>query len=143
MRHRLDDPTDWARCAEKVSAYLAKHLKEQGDGITLVTCTITQVRNKLNYETSDCVRPTRSSSSRMPTGPYATRHRRRHGPPEIAASTDQVLRAQHRLHLAAKERRAAGDQRTLEQLKADLAIDLLTGRAMTCRCPPMPERSST
>ncbi len=46
LRHRLDDPRDWKRCAEKVTTYLLKHL-----GADLVTCTITQLRNKLNYET--------------------------------------------------------------------------------------------
>ena len=51
-RHRLDDPADWARCAERVGSYLAKHLTRYDDlGVALVTCTITQPRNKLNDET--------------------------------------------------------------------------------------------
>jgi len=47
----------------------------------------------------------------------------------IASSVDQVARAEHRLTLAARQQRAAGDPRTVAQLKADLAIDLLTGTA--------------
>ncbi len=44
-------------------------------------------------------------------------------------SVDQVQLADYRLTLAAKALRGRGDQRTLEQLRADVALDLLTGRA--------------
>jgi hypothetical protein len=47
----------------------------------------------------------------------------------VTHSVDQVPLADYRLTLSAKALRAAGDERTLEQLRADLAMDLLTGRA--------------
>jgi HNH endonuclease len=47
----------------------------------------------------------------------------------VTASVDDVRLARHRLHLSAKERRAAGDERTIDQLMSDLALDLLIGRA--------------
>jgi hypothetical protein len=46
----------------------------------------------------------------------------------ISATTDKVQLAGHRLTLAAKQLRNQGDERTLDQLRSDLAIDLLTGR---------------
>ena len=130
MRHRLDDPADWARCAEKVTAYLGIHLRELEVGLSLVTCTITQLRNKLNYET----RVLRSADDEFEQA-HTERSVRAHefddgtGQLAITASVDEVRLARHRLHLAAKERRTAGDERTIEQLMSDLALDLLVGRA--------------
>ena len=130
IRHRLDDPADWARCAEKVSKYLAKHLAQVDDGgATLVTCTITQLRNKLNYE----IRVLRSADDEFDAA-HAERSVRAlefddgTGQLAITASVDEVRLARHRLHLSAKERRAAGDERTVEQLMSDLALDLLIVR---------------
>jgi len=130
MRHRLDDPADRARCAAKVSAYLAKHVVElEGAGVTLVTCTITQLRNKLNYKT----RVLRSADDEFEAA-HADRSVRAlefddgTGQIAITASVDAVRLARHRLHLSAKELRAAGDERTIEQLMSDLALDLLIGR---------------
>ena len=52
LRHRLDDPADWKQVAERVTTYLLKHLRTDADtGVELVTCTVTQLRDKLNYET--------------------------------------------------------------------------------------------
>jgi hypothetical protein len=47
----------------------------------------------------------------------------------ITATVDEVRLARHRLHLSAKQLRKAGDERTIEQLMSDLALDLLIGRA--------------
>ena len=129
LRHRLDDPAHWARCAAKVFAYLAKHLRQLDDGISVVTCTITQLRNKLNYET----RVLRSNDAEFAAA-HAERSVRTQefddgmGQLAITASVDEIRLARHRLHLAAKERRKAGDERTVEQLMSDLALDLLIGR---------------
>jgi len=131
IRHRLDDPADWARCAVRVSGYLANRMTHHEDlEVSLVTCTITQLRNKLNYET----RVLRSTDHEFEVA-HAERSVRAHefedgmGQLAITASVDQVRLARHRLHLSAKERRKAGDERTVEQLMSDLALDLLIGRA--------------
>ena len=47
----------------------------------------------------------------------------------VGATTDQAHLAAHRLTLAAKDLRRQGDERTLDQLRSDLAMDLLTGCA--------------
>jgi hypothetical protein len=39
-----------------------------------------------------------------------------------------VKLAEHHLDLLARDARTAGDERTLDQLRTDLAVDLLTGR---------------
>ncbi len=130
LRHRLDDPADWRQVAERVNTYLLKHLRTDADsGVELVTCTITQLRNKLNYETRLL----------QPTDDFGTAHADRSvraeefedgmGQLAITASVDEVRLARHRLHLSAKERRKAGDERTIEQLMSDLAMDLIIGRA--------------
>jgi hypothetical protein len=46
----------------------------------------------------------------------------------IGNSIDQIQLADYRLTLAAQQKRAEGDERTLEQLRADLAVDLILGR---------------
>ena len=46
---------------------------------------------------------------------------------DINATVDKVRLAEHRLTHAARQRRREGDERTIAQLKSDLAIDLLTG----------------
>jgi hypothetical protein len=130
MRHRLDDPADWKRCGERVNTYLLKHLRtDEASGLELVTCTITQLRNKLNYET----RVLRT------TDDFETAHADRSvraqefddgmGQLTISGSVDEVRLANHRLRLSAKEARAAGDERTIDQLMSDLALDLIIGRA--------------
>lgn len=52
IRNRLDDAADWARVGERIVPFLRKHLRSYPEfNIEMVTCTITQLRNKLNYET--------------------------------------------------------------------------------------------
>ena len=130
LRHRLDDPADYARAAERIGRYLAKHVTQYDDlGVSLVTCTVTQLRNKLNYET----RVLRSADDEFQRA-HAERSVRAQefddgmGQLGITASVDEIRLARHRLHLSAKQRRAAGDERTIEQLMSDLALDLLVGR---------------
>jgi hypothetical protein len=130
LRHRLDDPADWAVCAGKISSYLAKHLTAHADlDVALVTCTVTQLRNKLNYETR-ILRPADEEFEKA----YADRSVRASefddgmGQLGVTGSVDDVRLARHRLHHAAKEQRAAGDERTISQLMSDLALGLLIGR---------------
>ncbi len=107
LRHRLDDPADWKQCAQRVNTYLLKHLRtDETTGVELVACTITQLRNKLNYET-------RVLAS---TGDFETTHAERHvtaaefddgmGQLAITATVDEVRLARHRLHLSPRRRPA-------------------------------------
>jgi hypothetical protein len=50
LRHRLDEPEQWAKAAVNVMRFLRKHLRTYAAfNIQMVTCTITQLRNRLNY----------------------------------------------------------------------------------------------
>ena len=49
VRHRLDDPADWAQVASRIVPYLRRHVRRFEEfNIEMVNCTITQLRNKLN-----------------------------------------------------------------------------------------------
>lgn len=131
VRHRLDDPEDWAVIAPRVTRFLRRHLTTFAEfNISLVTCTITQLRNKLNYETRKLVGAdeefVRAYEDR---GASATDTGDGMGSLSITSSVDKVLVAERRLHLAAKAKRAEGDERTVQQLMSDLAIDLIVGLA--------------
>jgi uncharacterized protein DUF222/HNH endonuclease len=137
LRHRLDDPEDWARCAERIGRYLARHLEEYDElGVTLVTCTITQLRNKLNYETR-LLRPADEefAAAYADRNVCASEFDDGMGQLGITGPVDDVRLARHRLHLAAKAQRAAGDERTVSQLMADLALDLIIGRGQDVPVP--------
>jgi len=136
-RHLLGNELDHLRLGERLSVFLAKRLRHYDDGpdgvgVPVVGVSAKQVRNKLTYEIN-----------RLRSGDAEERFRDRYDQRgvrqidtedgmatlTIASSVDQVQRAEHRLTLAARQQRAAGDPRTVAQLKADLAIDLLTGTA--------------
>jgi hypothetical protein len=53
----------------------------------------------------------------------------------INGRIDQGKLADHRLLLAARRKREQGDQRTVAQLKADLALDLLSGKSDAAAVP--------
>lgn len=131
LRTRLDDPDDWRAAGSRVLAFLAKHLRSYPElGVEIVACTITQLRNKLNYET----RVRQPADEEFATA-YADRSVRvtdfEDGIAQLAITTriDRVLLARQRLQLSAKALRASGDERTVEQLMADLATDLIIGCA--------------
>lgn len=115
----------------RISKFLLKHVRaldDSDDG--LVCCTIRQLQNKLSYE----VRKLRSADAEKR---FAQRYRERRATAQagedgmgwltIEHAVDRVQLAHHRLTLAAKELRANGDTRTLDQLRSDLALDLLIG----------------
>lgn len=137
IRHRLDDPTAWAICAEQVMSYLAKRTTvDEKTGVELVACTITQLRNKVNYETrilqaTDVDFEKAHADRRV----QAMEFEDGTGQLTVGSTVDDVRLARHRLHLAAKQRRAKGDERTIEQLMADLAMDLMIGRADDASVP--------
>lgn len=130
-RLRLDDPADWARLAERLAPFLSRHLRSYDDlGVALVTCTVTQLRNKLNYETR-VLRPADDEFAKQLSDRAVRAHEFEDGMAQLSvtSSVDQVRLARHRLHLTAKELRSRGDERTIEQLMADVALDLIIGRA--------------
>lgn len=134
-RHNLDHPEEHARFARRITVFLRRHLRAV-DGVDgselLVTCTRRQLANKIAYE----LRLLRQGDAEQ-------RFRKKYADRQVTGrddedgmswlsinhTTDQVQLARHRLTIAAKQKRAAGDERTLDQLRADLALDLLTGRA--------------
>jgi hypothetical protein len=120
---------------------LTKRVRHPGDEESapqLLCCTTKQLRNKLSYETTR-LRP-QDADTRFRRA-YADRHAtaRTHptdgstgdgmGTLTLHHSVDTVQVADYRLTLAAKAVRAQGDPRTLEQLRTDLAMDLLIGKA--------------
>lgn len=131
IRNRLEDPQDITTVAARITTFLRKHLRRYDEVNTeMVTCTITQLRNRLNYEIRKLV-PADEEYAKA----YADRtvHARETdegiGVLAITNSIDEVALARHRLHLSAKALRNAGDPRTINQLMADLALDLIIGRA--------------
>jgi hypothetical protein len=143
----------WPELAERITNWLHGHLCRPGDDPTVpewVCGSVKQLRNKLTYETTRLA--PRSSDEAFRRG-YADRHATAHTHPLDGApgdgmgtlvlthSVDQVQLADYRLTLAARALRGQGDERTLEQLRADVALDLLTGRAQI-QTPPAIWRTS-
>ncbi|HEX4976773.1 MAG TPA: hypothetical protein VFV40_02805, partial [Nocardioides sp.] len=124
-----DHPEARRRFAELMQRWFARAAEVSTD---LLNKTITQIRNHTHYVVTKVL-----------AGEFDDRFKRRHrrrnvhtqatgdGMGSLTIDTDlvSVRLAEHRLDTLAREARAAGDERTLEQLRADLAIDLLTGRA--------------
>jgi hypothetical protein len=134
-RTNLDHPEEYWRFARRITRYLRRHLSAV-DGVPgsepMVQCTHRQLRNKINYE----LRLLRAGDAEARfRKKYADRHVTGHDDEDgmswltINNTTDKIRLAHHRLTLAAKQKRADGDDRTLDQLRADLAVDLLTGQA--------------
>ena len=131
VRHRLDDPAQWAAVEPRVMAFLGKHLKGYAEfNIEVVNCTITQLRNKLNYETR-VVAPADEEFARKFADRNVAVWEDDDGMASLSISTsvDEARLAKHRLWLSAKAKRDAGDARTISQLMSDLALDLIIGRA--------------
>jgi hypothetical protein len=136
-RYGLDHDTEYAALARRLETFLTRHLKRVDDipGAeveSVVSCTPKQLRNKLTYEIN-----------KIRAADAEARHRKVKAARDVrvydgddgmswltvTGTTDQVQLDRHRLTLAAKDRRRQGDERTLDQLRADLALDLLTGQA--------------
>ena len=138
-RHALDSPDALGVLAGRLEKFIRKHLTvvpglEDLCGVdSMLSCTPKQLRNRVTYELRR-LRPADAEER------FRQAHARRdvstvHGEEEnlglswltIGATTDKVILALRRLTLAAKQRRAEGDPRTLDQLRSDLAVELLTG----------------
>jgi hypothetical protein len=121
---------------EQMVAFLRKRLRGVDDlaagehAAQLVCCTTRQLSNRIAY-----------LKARLRPAEAEARHRQRYADRRVAAretddgmaslsiasSVDRVQVAWRRLTLNAQQLRAAGDERTLDQLRADLAIDLIAG----------------
>ena len=132
-RQRLEAPGAVAAFMTRMLKFLRKHLTGvdgDPDAEPLVTCTVRQLRNAIDY-TLRTVQPREDEQFRAA---YAARtaYARDDVPGmgwlSINGRIDKVKLADHRLLLAARRKREQGDERTVAQLKADLALDLLAGK---------------
>ena len=140
-REKLDGDDAIARFSTQVLIFLRKHLTGvdgDPDAEPIVTCTVKQLRNALTYALSK-VQPARAEEefrrAYAARGAFARDDVPGMGWLSINGRIDQVRLAHHRLTLAARRKREQGDERTLDQLKADLALDLLVGKAEAAPVP--------
>lgn len=123
-----DHPEARARFADLMRRWFEKAAAASPD---LLNKTITQIRNHVHYVVTKVLSSQfderfkkRYAGRRVTSCPTGD------GMAALTIDTDQVSAkmAEHHLDLLARDARTAGDERTLEQLRADLAVDLLTGR---------------
>jgi hypothetical protein len=134
-REKLDRDDDIARFSTQMLKFLRKHLTGvdgDPDAEPMVTCTVKQLRNAITYALSK-VRPIGEDEEFRKA--YAARDTFARddvvpgmGWLSINGRIDKVKLADHRLKLAARRKREQGDERTVAQLKSDLALDLLAGK---------------
>ncbi|WP_457112670.1 HNH endonuclease signature motif containing protein [Marmoricola sp. URHA0025 HA25] len=132
-RQKLDSADEIAKFMTRMLTFLRKSLTGvDGDPESepLVTCTVRQLRNKIDYEIRK-LQPTREDElfrrAFESRGAWARDDVPGMGWLSVNGRIDKVRLADHRLKLAARRRRQQGDERTIDQLKADLALDLLIG----------------
>lgn len=123
-RHGLDTDAEYAALVRRLTTFLKRHLRDDG----LVTCTHKQLRNKLAYEIK--ILRSADAEARARSAHAGRDVQISHGDNGISwltigGTTDQIMLAAHRLTLSARAARADGDPRTVEQLRSDLAVDLL------------------
>jgi len=140
-RHKLDLATEVTSFMTQMLKFLRKHLTGvDGEPAAepLVTCTVRQLRNAIDYAIRK-VRPAQADEEFRKAYAARTASARDDVPGmgwfAINGTIDQVRLADHRLTLAARRCRAQGDERTTAQLKADLALDLLTGKEPAAPVP--------
>ena len=132
VKYELEDAADLAKLAGKMSEWLNKCLEDKADDdLPFITKTSKQLRNKLNYELKKIKRKDADERFRrafkdrgvrvdagMEGMGYLTLN---HTAPDLQA-------ALYHLTLIAKTLRKRGDERTLDQLRADTMLDLIMGR---------------
>lgn len=140
-REKLDSDDAIARFSTQMLKFLDKHLTGvdgDPDAEPIVTCTVKQLRNAITYALSK-VQPARADEefrkAYAARGAFARDDVPGMGWLSINGRVDQVRLADHRLTLAARRKRKQGDGRTVPQLKADLALDLLIGKADAAPVP--------
>jgi hypothetical protein len=129
-RYALDHPEEFAVLAARVTAWLKAGVTGGEDRPALCTRTVKQLRNKVNYELNRIKTDADERFRRAFKERKATMRDHEDGTASLTLgnSIDQVQLADYRLTLAAQQKRAEGDGRTIEQLRTDLALDLLLGR---------------
>ncbi|MGA9746641.1 MAG: HNH endonuclease signature motif containing protein [Nocardioides sp.] len=125
-----DHPAARARFGELMRRWVER---AANDSPALVNKTFTQVRNHVHYLV------TKVLASEVDER-FRRRYRQRRvssqatgdGMAVLLIDTDEisVTRAERHLDLLARDVRSAGDPRTLDQLRADLAVDLLCGASV-------------
>ena len=117
-----------------LAAWLTRSIPADPERCGLVRRNSRQIRNKLSYELNK-TKPKDAEASFA----QAHAHRRTRACTErgdgmgslvVDATVTDVQRTQHRLTLIAQALRGQGDERTLDQLRADVAVDLLLGRVV-------------
>ena len=134
VRHAVSDPVQLAEVAQRLTVFLERHLSD-AHGVAgvppVVVCTAKQLRNKLDYEVrrlQQAEAEQRHRKAKAQRGVQTSELPDGMGHLGVTATVDQVLVAKRRLTLAAKQLRENGDERTVDQLRSDLAMDLLCGR---------------
>ncbi len=124
---------EFAAFGKRITAWLLNGIPPDSDRPRLVNRTVKQLRNKLNYELNK-LKPQdadeRFKQAFKDRKAKATLGEDGIGFLGVTNSANQVQLADYRLTLSAKALRAAGDERTLEQLRADLAIALILGKTV-------------
>lgn len=140
-RQKLDSAEQIARFMTQMLKFLRKHLTGvDGDAEAepMVTCTVRQLRNKIDYVIRT-LQPAQEDAefhrAYDARGAFARDDTPGMGWLSINGRIDQVKLADHRLLLAARRKREQGDERTVAQLKADLALDILIGKQDAAHVP--------
>jgi len=133
-RQKIESADDVARFMTRILKFLRKHLRGvdgDPDAEPIVTCTVVQLRNAIDYAVR-ILQPARAEDEFRKAYDARTAYARDDAPGmgslSISGRIDQVKLADHPLTLSARRKRAQGDERTIAQLKADLALDLLIGK---------------
>ena len=134
-RQKLDTAEQVTKFMTRMLKFLTRHLTAvdgEPEADPLVTCTVRQLRNKIDYEVRK-LQPARAEEEFRKAYDARGAFAREDvvagmGWLSVNGTIDKVKLADHRLKLAARRKRAQGDERTIDQLKADLALDLLTGK---------------
>lgn len=140
-RQKLGTPADVEKFITLMLKFLRKHLTGvdgEPDAPPLVTCTVRQLRNRVDYVVRR-LQPAREEEQFRRQHDARTTSAREVSPGmgvlSIDGRLDKVKVADRRLTLAARRKRLDGDERTVAQLKADLALDLLAGKADAAPVP--------
>jgi len=132
VKYDLDSPADLAKLAGKMSKWLHNSLDNRdADDLPLITKTSKQVRNKLNYELKKLKRKDADERFRKAfkdRGVRVDAGLEGMGCLTLNHSAPDLQVADYHLTLIAKTLRKQGDERTLQQLRADTMLDLIMGR---------------
>lgn len=128
---KLGDPALVAQFAEEITRWLHRRLERQDRAAPVLSVTSRQLGNRISYLVKKLrPRPADDDFAKRFADRSAEVTSTGDGMAELRLTSDVAsLRAvDQRLRLIAKAMRKAGDERTLAQLRTDLAVDLLLGR---------------